>query len=160
MRKKYIYTIFKTGNNDKTYHLNITKVPSREDIEISLSKLADIISNRFYMKKWKINNLTCSFHADFEIPLLDVFEKLQKKSFVKNAINLERFPSMFVSLEANTILIFSTGRMIIIGAKTEDSAKRSLDLIMDFFKQYKAERSYTLVSVSRCKRRNKHVSIC
>ena len=142
VRKKYVYTIFKTRNNDKTYHVNITKVPSREDIEISLSKLTDIISNRFYVKTWKINNLTCSFRADFEIPLLDVFEKLQKKSFVKKMrFNPERFPGMFVSLEANTILIFSTGRMIIIGAKTEDSAERSLDLIMDFFKQYKAERS-------------------
>ena len=48
--------------------------------------------------------------------------------------NPEQFPGMFVPLEANTILIFSTGRMIIIGAKTEDSAERSLDLIMDFFK--------------------------
>ena len=54
--------------------------------------------------------------------------------------NPERFPGMCVSLEANTILIFSTGRMIIIGAKTEDSAERSLDWIMDFLKQYKAER--------------------
>ena len=55
--------------------------------------------------------------------------------------NPERFPGMFVSLEASTILIFSTGRMIIIGAKTEDSAEHSLDLIMDFLKQYKSEQA-------------------
>ena len=36
VRKQYIYTIFKTPKNDK-YHINITKVPSRADVEISLS---------------------------------------------------------------------------------------------------------------------------
>ena len=34
---------------------------------------------------------------------------------------------MFVSFEANTVLIFSTDRMVIIGAKTEDAAEHSLD---------------------------------
>ena len=83
VRKQYVYTIFKTRKNDKSYHVNITKVPSRADVEISLSLLTDIISNRFYVKTWEINNLTCSYRADFEIPLPDVFDKLWKESYVK-----------------------------------------------------------------------------
>ena len=80
VRKQYVYTIFKTRRNDKSYHVNITKVPSRADIEISLSLLTDIIINRFSVKTWEINNLTCSFRAGFEIPLPDVFDKLRKES--------------------------------------------------------------------------------
>ena len=56
VRKQYVYTIFKTRKNDKSYHVNITKVPSLADVEISLSLLTDIISNRFYVKTWEINN--------------------------------------------------------------------------------------------------------
>ena len=65
VRKKYVYTIFKTRNNDKTFHVNITKVPLREDIEISLSKLVDIISNCFYEK-----TLMCIYTAliESEVP--------------------------------------------------------------------------------------------
>ena len=47
---------------------------------------------------------------------------------------------MFVTFEANTVLIFSTGKMVIIGAKTEDAAEHNLDLVIDFLKQHKAER--------------------
>ena len=141
VRKQYVYTIFKTRKNDKSYHVNITKVPSRADVEISLSLLTDIISNHFYVKTWEINNLTCSYRADFEIPLPDVFDKLRKESYVKKIrFNPERFPGMFVTFEANTVLIFSTGKMVIIGAKTEDTAEHSLDLVIDFLKQYRAER--------------------
>ena len=47
---------------------------------------------------------------------------------------------MCVTFEANTVLIFSTGKMVIIGAKTEDAAKHSLGLVIIFLKQYRAER--------------------
>ena len=140
VRKQYVYTIFKTRKNDKSYHVNITKVPSRADVKISLSLLTDIISNRFYVKSWEINNLTCSFRTNFEIPLPDVFDKLRKENCVKKIrFNPERFPGMFVTFKANTVLIFSTGKMVIIGAKTEDAANHSLDLIMKFLNQYKNE---------------------
>ena len=46
---------------------------------------------------------------------------------------------MFVTFEANTVLIFSTGKMVIIGAKTEDAAEHSLGLVIDILKQYRAE---------------------
>ncbi len=141
VRKQYVYTIFKTRGNNKSYHVNITKVPSRADIKISLSLLTDIISNRFSVQTWEINNLTCSFRAGFEIPLPDVFDKLRKESYVKKVrFNPERFPGMFVTFEANTVLIFSTGKMVIIGAKSEDAVKHSLDFIIDFLKQYKSDR--------------------
>ena len=141
VRKEYVYTIFKTRENDKTYHVNITKVRSRADLLNSIGLLRDIISNRFsFGKTWKINNLTCSFCAGFEIPLPDVFDKLRKESCVKKIrFNPERFPGMFVTFEANTVLVFSTGKMVIIGAKTESAAEHSVGLIMDFLKQYKSE---------------------
>ena len=58
----------------------------------------------------------------------------------KIRFNPEHFPGMFVSFEANTVLIFSTGKMVIIGVKSEDAAKHSLDFIIDFFKRYKSDR--------------------
>ena len=69
---------------------------------------------------------------------MDVFDRLEKESFVKKVrFNPERFPGMFVTFESNTILLFSSGKMVVIGANSEDSILLSLEKIVSYFTQYK-----------------------
>lgn len=138
VRKKYVYIIFKRRKISEGYHVNITKVPSTAQIQASIDELSNIITNKFVVKSYKIENLTCSFDVGFNIPLMDVFDRVEKKSYVKKArFNPERFPGMFVTFESSTVLLFSSGKMVIIGANTFDSVDHSLKLIMSCLNEYK-----------------------
>lgn len=139
VRKKYIYTIFKRRENRDDYHVNITKVPSTSQIETSIEELSNIITNSFIVQSYKIDNMTCSFDAGCHIPLMGVFDDLKKESFVKRIrFNPERFPGMFVTFESNTILLFSSGKMVIIGAKNIHSVEDNVGKILHFLNHYKA----------------------
>ena len=139
VKKRYVYIIFKKRKNKQSYHVNITKVPSSAEIMSSIDQLSRIITNNFIVKSYNIENMTCSFDAGFNIPVIKVFDQLEKKSFVKKArFNPERFPGIFVTFEFNTILLFSSGKMVIIGANDMQSVEDSLDKILHFLKPYKA----------------------
>ena len=139
VRRKHVYIIFKKQGDDKSYHVNITKIPSAAQIQSSIDDLDGIIINSFAVTTWKVENLTCSLDAGFNIPLMHIFEPLQRKSFVKRLrFNPERFPGMFVTFESNTFLLFSSGKMVIIGADNEEGIRHNFRLLMPFLKdQYK-----------------------
>ena len=85
-----------------------------------------------------MENLTCSLNVGFKIPLMDVFEQITKEPFVKRVrLNPERFPGMFITLDFCTFLLFSSGKMIIIGASTIDNIQRGIQIIMTMLNPYK-----------------------
>ena len=142
VRHKYVYVIFRKKKNKKrrqhSYHVNITKVPSTAQIESAIVELSNVIASDFVVKSCRVENLTCSSDIGFAVPLLDAFDQLKEKSFVRKLrFNPERFPGMFVTLESNTVLLFSSGKIVIIGANNQDSVKLSIGLIksvLDCFK--------------------------
>ena len=138
VRKKYVYIIFKRRNKANVFHVNITKVPSIEQVKTSIEELNSIITNNFIVRSHKIENLTCSYDAGFNIPLIDAFDQIKQKSYVKKVrFNPERFPGMFVSFDSITLILFSSGKMVIIGAKNTENTLHCLKLIMTFLNQYK-----------------------
>ena len=135
IKSKYVYTVFKKKGKDPLYHVNITKIPSEKDVQLSMDHLCKIISNRFSILNYKIENITCSYDIGFNVPLIRIFDKLKAASFTaKVRFNPERFPGMFVNTGDNTVLLFSSGKMVVIGASKIENVKKSIQSILLFLK--------------------------
>ena len=140
VKKTYVYTIFKSRRNPKSYHVNITKIPRKEEIRSSIEELNSVITNDFVVTSYKVENLTYSLDVGYALPLMDIFERIKRKSVDivrKIRFNPERFPGMFVTFESSTILVFSSGKMVIIGANTTEKMRHGLNSILTFVQQYK-----------------------
>ena len=140
VKKTYVYIIFKSRRNSKSYHVNITKIPRTEEIRPSIEELNSVITNDFIVTSYRVENLTYSLDVGYALPLMDVFELIKRKNadIVKKVrFNPERFPGMFVTLESGTVLVFSSGKMVIIGANTSEKMRSSLNSILTFVQQYK-----------------------
>ena len=138
VKKTYVYIIFKSRRNSKSYHVNITKIPRTEEIQPSIEELNSVITNDFVVTSYKVENLTYSLDVGYALPLMDIFELIKRESIVRKIrFNPERFPGMFVTLESSTILVFSSGKMVIIGVNTAEKMRRGLNSILTFVQQYK-----------------------
>lgn len=137
VKRRFVYTIFKTKKNARKYHINITKIPSEKEINDALSNLNRVIKSKFCILHWRKENITCSINTNREIPLFQVFSLLKKQPYVKKLKFIpDRFPAMFVSMEQNTVLMFSTGKMVIIGGKTKNDALNSVTILINFLQRH------------------------
>ena len=140
VKKTYVYTIFKSRRNPKSYHVNITKIPCTEEIGPSIEELNSVITNDFVVTSYKVENLTYSLDVGYALPLMDIFELIKRESVDivrKIRFNPERFPGMFVTLESGTVLVFSSGKMVIIGVNTAEKMRHGLNSILTLVQRYK-----------------------
>ena len=138
VRNQFVYTFFKSKNNHSVYHVNITKIPSKKQVCQALNNIKNLVGAKFCLKNWRKENITCSLDIKRQIPLFSLYEPLQSQKFVKKlSFNPDRFPAMFVGTKHNTVLIFSTGKMVIIGGKSVKRALLSAKLIVNFLNLYK-----------------------
>ena len=136
-KRRFVYTIFKAKKNARKYHVNVTKIPSERDIGVALTNLKRVIKSKFQILDWRKENVTCSIDTNRAIPLFQVFSPLEKQPYVKKLKFVpDRFPAVFVSMQQNTVLMFSTGKMVIIGGKTKNDALNSVTLLVNFLQRH------------------------
>ncbi len=150
-RNNFVYSIFKkkekiggrkkneeqkgSSSNVVLYHVNITKIPSTDQIASSIDCLKNVIRSEYHVVAKKINNLTCSYDSKISpVPLLDLMKIVKKAipSVKRVKFNPERFPGMFISFPSNTLLIFSSGKMIVIGGKNERVNLQTIEEMVNF----------------------------
>lgn len=137
IKSKYVYTIFKRKKNSQSYHVNITKIPSEKFIQSSMDELHKILQSPFLIKSYKKENITCTYDVGKKMPLILIYEKLREEKFVEKVkFNPERFPGMFIFTPNNTILLFSSGKMVIIGANKIKSVVDSIQSLLLFVDTY------------------------
>ena len=137
------------GSNAVLYHINITKIPSTDQIASSIDCLKNVIRNEYHVVAKEINNLTCSYDSKISpVPLLDLIKKVKKKipSMKRVRFNPERFSGMFISFPNNTLLIFSSGKMIVIGGKSERVNLQTIDEMVNFLKCPKIKNEETHIN--------------
>lgn len=120
IRKTYTYIIFKKGKN-KNNHINITKLKTLEEIDDSIKVLKTIFEKLFLIERKKtIDNITASVNLNKFVDLLTL-----PKTFPNNQIsyNSEKFPGLFIKFKKGTVIVFHTGKSIIIGAKSVDDVR-------------------------------------
>lgn len=115
VRKIFTYIIFKTGKQ-KNNHINITKINSELAIKTAIEILQTILTN-IVIQKQTVDNITASVNLHKSI-LLTHIPNIYRRIDCTISYNPEKFPGLFIKVKNGTIIIFHTGKCIIIGAKT------------------------------------------
>lgn len=142
VKKKYSFIVFTKTKQSRNFHVNITKIPSTEHISKALDELKLVISNEFIIETFKVENMTCLYQITTKINLLTFYNNLKLNAYfeiVQKRYDPEKFPGMFLTLKKCSALIFSSGKIVIIGASNEQDAKQGIKIIYDLLKKYKTE---------------------
>ena len=107
-------TIFKKSVN--RYHLNITGIKSLEQVSSQLDCLRDSYcpSNAFELKSYKIDNLNATFNLGYSISLDQVASQFSMCNY-----NIERFPGLHIKSGKASIILFSNGKLNVLGRNSE-----------------------------------------
>ena len=138
VKNKFAYIIFTKSKTFRNYHVNITKIPSLDQVPNALKELKNIINENFSIENIKIENLTCLHHLNLNINLHETFKNFQSHLFpeiVYTRYNAEKFPGIFAKLNKCSILIFSSGKLVVIGASSEEKAKEGILTIINALKK-------------------------
>lgn len=131
IKKTYTFTIFTSG------FVNITGIPQINRIFYAVKALRKLIKikKQHIQTEPKIDNTTSSGTFNQKINLMNLKEKIQQShKNVKIKLNPFYFSgATFKFSEYGTIIIFSTGKYIIVGAKCYDHCLFLFNLINSFF---------------------------
>jgi TATA-box binding protein (TBP) (component of TFIID and TFIIIB) len=122
LRNEFTYIIFKNKKGCNT-HINITKLRFFSDIEKSKQFLNDEILHLFNSNviQQKIDNITASYDLKKNVNILETIEKFIGLCEVR--YNNEKFPGVFLKHILGTIIVFHSGKTILIGSKDINSLK-------------------------------------
>ena len=86
--------------------------------------------------------MTCLYQITTKINLLTFYNNLKLNvdfEIIQKRYDSEKFPGMFLTLKKCSALIFSSGKIVIIGASSEEDAKQGIKIIYELLKKYKTE---------------------
>ena len=86
--------------------------------------------------------MTCLYQITTEINLLTFYNNLKLNvdfGIIQKRYDSEKFPGMFLTLKKGSTLIFLSGKIVIIGASSEEDAKQGIKIIYELLKKYKTE---------------------
>ena len=118
------------------------KIPSTEHILKALDELKLIISSEFVVEIFRVENMTCLYQSKAEIKLLSFYNHLKSNvdfEIIHKRYDPEKFPGIFLKVKKCSALVFSSGKIVIIGASNEEDAKQGIEIIFKLLKKYKAE---------------------
>lgn len=118
IKTKYTYSIFKT-NKIFQNHINITGIPSLDKVEDSIKYLKEYLDFEI-IKKPQIDNIIANLKLPHQIDLAKVCEK---NLFKLMKLNTEKFPGLFVKFDKGTAILFHSGNIVLMGAKTDNDLK-------------------------------------
>ena len=107
-------TIFKKPN--ETYHLNVNGIKSLKLVPDVIKWIDDIYCSEhtFELFCCKINSITACFKLGYTISLSNLALQLTSSKY-----NPERFHAVYLKNDKGTAVIFSSGKINIVGAKSE-----------------------------------------
>lgn len=113
-QEQFSYVVFKTSKNG-TNHVNVTKIKSINEINEAIAALQKYLD--ITVVSHKIDNII----ATHEWPqMVDLQCIVRKRVFHQTKYNPERFPGLFVKCNFGTIIIFHSGKLVIVGCKNLD----------------------------------------
>ena len=97
------------------YHLNITGIKSLSEVPKVIRWIVCYYCNpkEFKYEGFTIDNITATFDLGFKIPLHQIATHLDSSKF-----NPERFPGLCLRHAQKTVVIFSSGKINILGCKS------------------------------------------
>jgi len=126
LKATYTYIIFKTNKQGEN-HINITKIPTTSHIESAVDFIKHLLNCR--IKSVSIDNIiaTSNILCEKKPNLIQVIES---NSFENIKYNNEKFPGIFIKFNSGTVILFSSGALVILGCKTEASIECLIQKIL------------------------------
>ena len=119
--EKFTYTIFRPDSKNGVVHCNITKFRSFSKISEAINLLKALFPTARIIEK-SIDNITAKNQWNEKVNLEYLFQKLRNICQVK--YNLQKFPALFIRIPHSnrfvTIFVFASGKIVCVGAKTEE----------------------------------------
>ena len=139
IKSKFTYIIFtKKKEQANNFHVNITKIPKLFYVQEAMSKLTEIINEKHVVENEKVENLTCYYYKPQTINLrhvLNNFNMHGNTNITALRYRPEKFPGMFINLKNCTVLLFSNGKLVVIGASNEVDAKNGILQILELVRK-------------------------
>ena len=133
IRDKYTYVIFKP-NKEGVSHINITKVPSLEQVDSSVRQLkAMIIEGE--LGRPSIDNLTATLNLQTTLKLSHLYTSMRRDFNLR--FNALTFPALFWRQACGTLYIFASGKVNLVGFKTRDQLEDACEQCLAFMRQYR-----------------------
>ena len=116
IRRKFTYIIFKVceRKHESGQHVNITKIRTFSQIPDSIRELKTMLLWG-EIGKPIIDNITASFDLGHHLILNSVYLRLKKLYKVRYCP--QRFPGLFLKINLGCALIFSSGKVCLVGFK-------------------------------------------
>ena len=107
-------TIFK--KSDKEYHLNVTGIKSPIFVPNAIQWIFATYCNKklFKLLYYKIDNITACFDLGYTVSLHNLALQIRSSKY-----NPERFHALYFKNEKGTAVVFSSGKINIVGSKSE-----------------------------------------
>ena len=122
--QKYTYSIFKPTKVTGNLHCNATKLREFSDIHDAIN-LLHILFPEATLNNITVDNITSTTKCDRKQNLNKLFSKLNYSYSLK--YNLQKFPAIFIKIPVEdkklTVFIFASGKVVCVGAKTENHLK-------------------------------------
>jgi TATA-box binding protein (TBP) (component of TFIID and TFIIIB) len=113
IKTKFTFIIFKTNSKGEN-HINITKIPSLCDIKEAIKIVKDLTFCD--VKSEIIDNIIATTSINRKLNLNKI---VQEKKFQHTKYNNEKFPGLFLKFEKATAILFHSGKIVIVGSKSE-----------------------------------------
>lgn len=130
----YTYIVFK-NSKDLSNHVNITKLKCENDIESALQLLTNLLG--CHIITWKIDNIIATSFLQQKLDLLQI---INQKIFPRVKYNSEQFPGLFVKFDCGTVILFHSGKIVIVGCKSESEIWTLSEIVSTKLKQLTLER--------------------
>lgn len=113
--------MFKENLSLQNNHLNVTRIKSVEEIEDVKKIVSKILKRKvIYIK---IDNIMATSAMNHPISLQNLAQN-QLRTIAK--FNIETFPGLFLKYKEGTIILFHSGKIVIVGCRSEKDIKSLL----------------------------------
>jgi len=116
-KSKFSYVLFKPSKN-LTTHINISSIKNKRDIKKSVWFLKYNLA--VVVLSLRIDNIVSTKIIGKSINLQEI---IRQKVFVNARYNPEHFPGLFVKFNKGTIILFHSGKVVIVGCRTYQDIK-------------------------------------
>jgi hypothetical protein len=118
LKSVFTYIIFKSKEEQSESHINITKIPKVCSISEAIDFIKSLINCSII--SYKIDNIIATTNLRRDLNLANISKncKLQNLKY-----NNEKFPGLFIKFDKGTVILFHSGKIVIVGCKSEENIK-------------------------------------
>lgn len=108
----YTFVLFKRGKR-KDSHVNVTQIPNFWSIHRAIDCLIKLIDCS--VLHYTVDNIIATTDLNKSVSFKKI---IKEKTFKQIKYNSEIFPGLFIRFKRGTVIVFHTGKVVIVGCKS------------------------------------------